>query len=250
MRPDVRVFAELDGLSHALAEMFVAEAQQAISSTGRCTVALSGGSTPRRLYRLLAFGYGERLAWSAVQLFMGDERYVPPDDALSNFHMVQETLVDHLPIPPENVHPMPTGFPAPAEAAAAYEDALRAHFSGEWPRFDVVFLGMGADGHTASLFPYTPSLEQTTRWVVATIAPSEPVRRLSLTLPVFNHARHVHFLVAGPGKADALREVLMHSEASTCTAARIHPVDGHVTWWVDEAAAAAVDRSLLRSAPR
>lgn len=250
MKPDVRVFPQLDALSHALAEIFVAEAAQAITATGRCTVALSGGSTPRRLYRLLAFGYGERLAWPAVQLFMGDERYVPPDDPLSNFRMVRETLVDHLPIPAENVHPMPTGLAAAADAAAAYEAALRVSFPGEWPRFDVAFLGMGADGHTASLFPYTPSLEQTTGWVAATIAPTEPARRLSLTLPVFNHARHVHFLVAGPNKADALREVLMHPEETTCTAARIRPIDGHVTWWVDDAAAAAVDRSLLRSAPR
>lgn len=250
MEPDVRVFPELDALSHALAEIFVGEARQAVTASGSCTVALSGGSTPRRLYRLLAFGYGDRLDWSAVRLFMGDERYVPPEDPLSNFRMVKETLLEHLPIPPENVHPMPTGFPAAADAAAAYEATLRVYFAGEWPRFDVAFLGMGADGHTASLFPLTPSLEDTARWVVPTIAPTEPVRRLSLTLPVFNQARHVHFLVAGPNKADALREVLMHPDTTAATAARIHPVDGHVTWWVDEAAAASVDRSILRSAGR
>lgn len=247
MKPDVRVFPELDALSHALAEIFVAEAQQAITTSDRCTVALSGGSTPRRLYRLLAFGYSDRLNWSALQLFMGDERYVPPDDPLSNFRMVRETLVDHLPIPRENIHPMPTGFPAAADAAADYESTLRTHFGGEWPRFDIVFLGMGADGHTASLFPHTPVLEETAQWVIPTIAPTEPARRLSLTLPVFNHARHVHFLVAGSGKADALREVLMHPDTCACTAARIRPIDGHVTWWVDEAVAAGVDRSMLRA---
>lgn len=250
MKPDVRVFPELDALSHALAEIFIAEAHQAITTSGRCMVALSGGSTPRRLYRLLAFGYGDRLAWSGVHLFMGDERYVPPDDPLSNFRMVRETLVDHLPIPPENIHPMPTGFPAAADAAAAYESTLRVYFAGEWPRFDVAFLGMGADGHTASLFPHTPSLDGTTQWVIPAIAPTEPARRLSLTLPVFNHARHVHFLVAGPGKADALREVLTRPDTCACTAARVRPIDGHVTWWADAAAAASVDRSILRSAGR
>jgi len=235
--PDVRVFPELDALSHALAEVFVDETHQAIGSSGRCTVALAGGSTPRRLYRFLAFGYGERLPWAAVHLFIGDERYVPPGDTLSNFRMVQETLIDHLPIPPENVHPMDTTNPDPSRAAEAYERVLRERFAGNWPRFDVVFLGMGTDGHTASLFSGTPAVREATRWVVATESPRQPPRRLTLTLPVFSHARRVHFLVAGPAKAKALREVLMTPETTTCTAALVRPLDGRVTWWTDEAAA-------------
>ncbi|MGH2349963.1 MAG: 6-phosphogluconolactonase [bacterium] len=246
MKPDVRVFPQLDALSRDLAETFVAEAQQAIASSGRCTVALAGGSTPRRLYRFLAFGYAERLPWPAVQLFMGDERYVPPGDPLSNFRMVQETLLDHLPIPPGNVHPMDTRYPDPSRAAEAYERVLRGYFAGDWPRFDVVFLGMGTDGHTASLFPDTPALLETVRWVVATTSPRQPPSRLTLTVPVFNHARHVHFMVAGPAKADALRQVIMTPETTTCTAAHVRPVDGHVTWWVDEAAAGQLDFSMLR----
>ncbi|HEV8353830.1 MAG TPA: 6-phosphogluconolactonase [bacterium] len=241
MTPDVRVFPELDALSRAVAETFVSEALQAIRTSGRCTVALAGGSTPRRLYRFLAFGYAERLPWPAVQLFMGDERYVPPGDTLSNFRMVQETLIDHLPVPPVNVHPTDTSYADPALAAEAYEQVLRGYFSGDWPRFDVVFLGMGTDGHTASLFPGTPALLETTRWVVATTSPRQPPDRLTLTLPVFNHAQHVHFLVAGPAKADALRQVLMTPETTRCTAARVKPIDGHVTWWADEAAAAGVE---------
>jgi 6-phosphogluconolactonase len=247
VKPDVRVFPELDALSHALAEMFVSEVQQAINSSGRCTVALAGGSTPRRLYRFLAFGYAERLPWPAVQLFMGDERYVPPDDPLSNFRMVRETLIDHLPVPPENVHPMDTTYADPSQAAEAYERVLREHFAGDWPRFDVVFLGMGTDGHTASLFPGTPALLETVRWVVATTSPRQPPRRLTLTLPVFNQARHVHFLVAGPAKADALQQVLMTPETTTCTAARVKPIDGHVTWWVDKAAAAGLEGLVQQS---
>ncbi len=250
MKPDVRVFPELDELSRAVAEIFAAEAQQAVASSGRCTVALSGGSTPRRLYRFLAFGYADRLPWAAVQLFMGDERYVPAGDALSNFRMVQDTLIDHLPVPPGNVHPMETTSADPVQAADAYERVLRAHFPGGWPRLDVVFLGMGTDGHTASLFPDTPALLETVRWVVATRSPRQPPLRLTLTLPVFNHARHVHFLVAGPAKADALRRVLMSPDAPSCTAAGVRPVDGHVTWWVDEAAASQLDPSMVRAVPR
>ncbi len=247
MRPDVRVYPELDALSEAAAEAFVSDAQRVIDEAGRCMVALSGGSTPRRLYRFLAFGYADRLDWPAVHLFMGDERYVPAGDALSNFRTVRETLVDHLPIPRENVHPMDTSGDDPAGAAAAYERVLREFFSTDWPRLDVVFLGMGTDGHTASLFPDTPALEETTRWVVATTAPRQPPRRLTLTLPVFNHARQLHFLVAGPVKADALRQVLTADPPSTtCTAALVRPVDGHVTWWVDTAAAARLDPAWLQ----
>ncbi|HEY3247430.1 MAG TPA: 6-phosphogluconolactonase [bacterium] len=249
MTPDVRVFPELDALSHAAAEIFVGEARQAATTSGWCTVALAGGSTPRRLYRFLAFGYADRLPWSAVQLFMGDERYVPAGDALSNFRMIQDTLVDHLPIPPENVHPVNTSYEDPAAAANAYERVLRESFPGDWPRFDVAFLGMGTDGHTASLFPGTPAVLEARRWVVATEVPREPRRRVTLTLPVFNHARHVHFLVAGPAKAEALRQVLTTDPVSSpYTAARVRPSDGHVTWWVDASAAALLDPSVVRRA--
>lgn len=240
LRLDARshVFDDVDALSSGAADAVAAACGAAVHARGRCTLVLSGGSTPRTLHRLLASSYRNRIPWQHVHVFWGDERYVPADDALSNFRMARETLLAHVPCPPDNVHPMPTHLPNADLAASAYEETLRRFFAGDWPQFDLVMLGIGADGHTASLFPGSPAIEESTRWVVPVRAPTEPRSRLTLTLRVLNRSTDVYFLVAGPEKADAVRCVLAgDADPHIYPAAGIRPPDGTVTWWLDRLAA-------------
>jgi 6-phosphogluconolactonase len=151
--PDVRVCADVDDLSRRAAEAVVDRINGAVRTRGTCSIVLSGGNTPRTLYRLLASHPPSPIPWAHVQVFWGDERYVPPDDPRSNFGMAKETLLDHVSCPAANVHRMPTQFADADIAARDYEHTLRSRFDGEWPDFDLVLLGLGADGHTASLFP-------------------------------------------------------------------------------------------------
>jgi len=236
------VLADADDLAPATAERFVTLAAGAIASHGWFAAALSGGSTPRATYaRLAGHDFASRVSWPQTHLFWGDERCVPPDDAESNYRMAREALLDRVPIPAANVHRM-RGEDDPDHAAAAYERELRDFFAprgavvslpgGEFPRFDLVMLGLGEDGHTASLFPGGAALNERVRWVVAThvgaashgnrarprlrprfagSATPRPDRaswRLTLTLPVINAAAQVMFLVSGEAKAEALRRVL------------------------------------------
>jgi len=221
------------GLSRQIADAMVAIVDDAVRRRGRCTVALSGGNTPRTLYGLLASEFSERIPWTHVQIFWGDERYVPADHADSNYRMARETLLDHVSCPASNIHAMPTHIAPPEAAAAAYEETLRAHFGDAPPRFDLVLLGLGADGHTASLFPKSDALEERTRWVVATMAPVEPAIRLTLTMPVLNQAASLFVLVAGSDKAEALRRVRSGTADPTIyPAAGLKPIDGRLMWWV------------------
>lgn len=238
LTPDVRVFPNLEALSREAARDLTENIAATAAEAGRFTLVLAGGSTPRALYRLLASEHRDQIPWAQVHLFWGDERYVPQDDPRSNYRLAREALLDHVPIPPEHVHPMPTDFPDPDAAARAYEDMLRSRFASPWPRFDAVLLGLGTDGHTASLFPGSPALEEQERWVAAVRAPVEPSLRLTLTLPVLNHAAHVSFLVAGEDKAPALHRVLAGApHPRTCPAAGVRPHSGDLIWWVDSAAA-------------
>ena len=234
--PELRIFEDLEALSIAACEAAVHLIDDALSRQERCSLVLSGGHTPRRFYTLLASRFGERRQWQRIHVFWGDERYVPHTDPLSNYRMAKETLLDHVPCPAENVHPMPTHFGDPGLAAREYELTLRRSFDGEWPRFDLVLLGLGDDGHTASLFPGSPALEERTRWAVATEAPKPPHARLTLTLPVFNAAANAYFLVEGASKQLALRHILSGLHAHH-PAADIELRNGAVVWWVDRAAA-------------
>lgn len=238
-QPDLRVHLNLKALSRAAAESLAALAEASVEESGRFTLALSGGKTPRTLYRLLAADYRNTIPWRQVHVFWGDERYLPPDHPRSDYRMACKTLLDRVPIPEENVHPMPTLFPEPQQAAQTYQATLRAHFPGQWPRFDLVLLGLGADGHTASLFPNNPALDEQSRWVVAVHAEAaDPPVRLTLTLPAINHAANIHFLVAGKDKAPALQRTLASgADPKSSPASAIAPVDGKLVWWVDEAAA-------------
>jgi 6-phosphogluconolactonase len=211
----------------------------AAGAAGRATVALSGGQTPRRLYEALAAHHAADVPWARVHLFWGDERYVPHNDPLSNYRLARESLLARIPIPDANVHAVPTGAADPAEAAGAYEALLRRYFPGVWPRFDLILLGMGPDGHTASLFPGTPVLQEDRRWVREVRAPVAPPVRLTLTLPVLNRAAVVFFLVTGADKAETLRRVWTDaSDPPAYPAAAVRPQEGRVVWWVDPPAAA------------
>lgn len=245
LNADVRVLPDAEKLSLAAARALVRMVVERAAGGGRFSLALAGGGTPRTLYRLLAAEYSDKIPWSQVELFWGDERYVPWDDPRSNYRMVKESLLDHVPIPRESVHPMPTDAPEADAAAEAYERTIRTHFSGSWPRLDLVLLGMGTDGHTASLFPGSPALGEQRRWVVAVHGPADPPLRLTLTLPVLNHAAAVFFLVTGGEKAAALRRAVTGPpDPTTCPAGAVRPQDGALVWWVDARAAVSIRNSL------
>jgi 6-phosphogluconolactonase len=238
LKRDVRIFPDLSSLSRAAAEESMQCAVARANAAGRCTIVLSGGHTPRAMYQLWAEDYRERIPWTKMHLFWGDERYVSPGDPHSNYRMVREALLEHVPIPLQNVYPMPTQFRDPDEAARAYEATLRAAFPGEWPEFDLVFLGMGPEGHTASLFPRSPALDVKDRWVVAVRAPAEPPLRLTLTLPALNGAQNVMFLVCGEEKRDSLHRAWEAAAQGSpeCPVSMVRPA-GRVTWFVDRTAA-------------
>jgi len=249
-RGEVAVFESTARLMDAAAEAFVQCAAEATRSSGRFTVALSGGSTPAALYALLATdAYAARVDWSRVHVFLGDERCVPPDDPASNYRMAWERLLAHVPVPAHQVHRI-RGEDDPAAAAAAYERELRAAFStpdgaprtDPGARFDLVLLGLGPDGHTASLFPGTPAVRERERWVVAHRVPVAPSWRVTLTAIVINVAADVLFLVAGD-KASILRRVLEGPyEPDVLPSQTIAPRAGRLRWLVDAAAAAEIHR--------
>jgi 6-phosphogluconolactonase len=231
---DVRSFDTLADLGSAVAEDVVRIAHDAIALRGRFTLVLAGGQTPRALYRRLASpAMRERIAWASVHVFWGDERYVPHSDPLSNVRMAREALLDHVPCPPDQVHPMPTSMASADEAALAYERTLRQFFGPAPPVFDLVLLGLGADGHTASLFPHSPALRESTRQVLAVTAAADPPVRLTLTLPPLIGATRIFVVAAGADKHAALGHVLAPgADADRYPAAALRAANGRLTWWV------------------
>jgi 6-phosphogluconolactonase len=235
---DVRVASDLGTLSLRAAESAAGLINDAVRATGRCSVVLSGGSTPRVLYSRWASQFAQAIPWADVHVFWGDERFVPPDHRDSNYRLAKETLLDHVPCPAANIHPVPTGLETPELAATGYEATLRGYFRSDSPRFDLVLLGLGPEGHTASLFPQSPALVETARWVLPVTAPADPPLRVTLTLPALNVATHIYFLVAGASKAAALQQVLTGTaDARTYPAAGVKPEGHGVIWWVDSEAA-------------
>ena len=224
-------------LSQAASKQLAQIAQAALESRGRFDLALAGGHTPKRLYEILASEYRDRIDWKRTHLFWGDERYVSADDPLSNYRMAREALVGPLGLTPENVHPMPTSFVEPDDAARAYEKLLREHFGPEGPQFDLVLLGIGPEGHTASLFPNSPSLNEKQRLVLAVRVAAQPPLRLTLTLPVINAAGRVFFLASGADKKPILSKIFSLGPGGSpeFPASLIHARDG-VTLFLDRAA--------------
>jgi 6-phosphogluconolactonase len=246
----ILVARDLDELSRYAAELFVTLAQRAGDVEGRrFTVALAGGETPGYLYALLASSqYAPQVPWERVHVFWGDERHVPPDDPASNYRMAYDALLSRVPIPPENVHRMRAELPAAHEAARTYEDDLRGFFGlqpSALPRFDLVLLGMGADGHTASLFPRTDILHDREHLVAAPWVDTLQAYRLTLTPRVLNNAAVVVFLVSGERKAATLHAVLEGPlDPDLLPAQIIAPTNGTLLWLVDQAAAAQLQRQL------
>ena len=238
----ISVYPDLDALSRAAAELFAERAARAVAEHGRCAILLSGGETPRRTYELLAKEpLRDRVPWGKLHIFWGDERCVAPDDHRSNARMVQQALLDRVPVPVGQVHPI-LGDRDPREAADEYEDTLRRFFAGAAPRFDLVLLGLGDDGHTASLFPDSQALEERQRWTAVTRRAGEEIVRVTLTPPLINQADLVVFLVAGEDKAAVIHEVLEnHPDPRSLPAKLIMPEQGELRWLVDLPAA-----SLLR----
>lgn len=240
--PELARVSDRAALAHNAAQRFVAAAREAIAARGRFSAVLSGGSTPRDLYALLAQPeFARQVDWERVHLFWGDERAVPPDHPDSNYRMAREQLGEP-PIPANQVHRMPAEQ-APEQAAFAYEQTLREfRIEGEaLSVFDLVLLGLGEDGHTASLFPHSPALAETTRWVVAHYVEKLGAVRITLTAPVLNAAKHILFLVAGAEKAQTVRAVLRgQHRPDDLPAQMIQPAVGRVVWLLDRAAASAL----------
>jgi len=239
---NIIVLPDLGAVSDTAAQRFVGAAKLAVSTNGRFTVSLAGGSTPERLYRLLASDtYRDQVPWQSTHVFFGDERTVPPDDAQSNYRMARIALLDAVPIPAAQIHRM-EGERDPLQAATAYEGAMRHDFGlnvGQVPRFDLILLGMGPDGHTASLFPRTQALANFTDLVVANYVAKFEAWRLTFTYPVLNAAAQVLFLVGGTDKAAAVREVLQGDpDREQYPSQGVLPIDGTVTFLLDTAAAA------------
>lgn len=247
-----QVFPDIEHLSLAAAERFIALAGEAIAARGRFTAALAGGSTPRVLYSLLASGtFAGRVDWAHVEVYWGDERCVPPEDSRSNYRLAHETLLARVPVPVDQVHRM-RGEAEPAAAAAEYERLLRKRLgdSGDdsppASGFDLVLLGMGDDGHTASLFPHTPALDEHTRWAIPNWSAETQTWRVTLTTPALNAARQTLFLVSGSTKAERLWQVLEGPrDPHQLPAQLIQPARGAVTWFVDQGAASRLTPASL-----
>jgi len=235
----VRVFPDPQALAEAAARHVAESAQAAVDARGAFSIALSGGSTPRELHLKLASPpLVEQVDWSRVHVFFGDERCVSPDDERSNYRMADETLLSRVPIPRNQIHRMRGELP-PQQAAADYERELRDFFKVEPPRLDLILLGMGDNGHTASLFPGLTAVHEQQRWVVAEYVAEVSMWRITLTPVIINLAREVIFMVAGAAKADMLRQVLEGPFAPDERPAQIvRPSPGEVAWLIDAAAAA------------
>lgn len=244
----IKIVADADSMGRAAAEKLVEHISESLQTHDIYSIALSGGSTPRRLYRLLA-GDTElrgKIPWKRVHFFWGDERHVPPDHPDSNYHVAFEALFSRIRIPPANIHRMRAENPDADQAAEDYARDIRRFFdiaSGEIPRFNCVLLGMGPDGHTASLFPGSPALGEQKRLVVANWVEKFQSYRITLTVPVFNNAALILFLVSGKEKADALKKVLEGDWAPDRYPAQlIQPSRGALFWFLDRSAAGGLIR--------
>lgn len=238
MQPEIVITPNPATLAREAAARLAKLAQEAIASRRRFSIVLSGGSTPGVLYRLLAGEpYRAQLPWEHIHLFWGDERSVPPDDPASNYQLAHESLLARVPIPPQNIHRVQGELEAGA-AARAYERTLQDYFCGPQTRFDLVLLGLGDDGHTASLFPESAALGERERPAAAVEAhyQDRPARRVTLTLPAINSARQVWFLVTGSAKAGIVKEVLEGPDRGL-PAQQVRPKAGQLLWILDEAAA-------------
>ena len=245
--PEIRVLTTPQELFAAAAEEVVHDANEAVGQRERFTIALSGGSTPKSLFNLLATNARSTLPWDRTFFFWSDERHVPPTDPDSNYRMANEVMLSKVPVPPQNVFRFPAENPDAAAVAREYEKSLQKVFhleAGAVPVFDLILLGMGPDGHTASLFPATAALQEKSRLVVANWVEKLKTHRMTFTLPVLNAARNVAFLVSGTDKAPALKAVLEENVPGEQYPAKlVQPTNGRLIWFVDRAAASGLKSS-------
>jgi 6-phosphogluconolactonase len=247
--PQILVFDDAELVARAAASCFVELAREAIAARGRFSVALAGGSTPKRAYQLLASDeFKDHVEWERTHVFFGDERAVPPTETDSNYRMADEALLSRVALPSRNVHRI-MGEGDTAAGARLYEDELQTFFTGQqWPRFDLVLLGMGDDGHTASLFPGTEALAEQRDWVVHLWVEKLKAYRITLSVPAINHAAHVVFMVTGAGKAERVAEVInAKKDTPPLPSQLIHPADGTLRWFLDRAAAANLPQTLAQA---
>jgi 6-phosphogluconolactonase len=244
MNKNIHAYPNKEKLVTATAELVADCIEQAIQQNGLCNMALSGGSTPGGVFSLLASSpYRDRVDWCRLHLSWGDERMVPPEHQDSNFRMVQETLLDHIKIPDENVHRI-RGEIAPEEAAAEYAELLHDHFKDSLPCFDLILLGLGEDGHTASLFPETDAVEEYEKHAVAVFVPKLSAWRVTLTLPVFNAARKVLFLVSGKSKSEIVQRIMSNKQPDKeLPATMVNPQNGEIHWMLDSEAMVLINKN-------
>ncbi|MEJ2597907.1 MAG: 6-phosphogluconolactonase [Anaerolineales bacterium] len=243
----LKVYPDLEEVSRNTARILIEAAQSAVNKRGGFSLLLSGGNTPRRLFGLLAESpYREQVPWGKTHVFWGDERCVPADDERNNAYMARQILLERVPIPEEQIHPVASTLP-PMKAAEKYQNTLREYFSGHPPIFDFILLGLGENGHTASLFPGTPVLDEKRFWVSEVYVPSLHMWRVTLTAPILNQARKIVFLVSGASKAWVLNQVLNGPHnPQQLPAQLIKPQDGQLLWLADKAAASQIQASSMK----
>ncbi len=244
MNKHIHVYPNKDKLVAATTERMVGSIEQAIQQNGLCNIALSGGNTPGGVFSLLATNpYRDRVDWGRLHLFWGDERMVSPEHQDSNFRLVKETLLDHINMPDENVHRM-RGENAPELASEEYAALLDIHFGAGLPCFDLMLLGLGEDGHTASLFPGTDAVEEREKHVVAVFVPKLSAWRVTLTLPVLNAARNVFFLVSGKSKAEMVQCIMSNKQPTKeIPATMVNPQNGDLRWMLDSDAMVLINKN-------
>ncbi len=234
----IQIYPDKEAISRQVARHTIELIHATLKIRPYFSIALAGGSTPRMLYSMFATDYKEEIPWDKLLIFWGDERYVRHSDEKSNFRMAREAMLDLVPIPAEQIFPISTEPTNPNDAAASYAVTIKKNLVACEGRFDLILLGMGDDGHTASLFPGSPALEESELLVVAAPAPVEPKQRITLTYRVINNSRNVFFLVAGENKAQGLLCATGGpSEITDCPSGKVNVSDGNLTWYVDEAAA-------------
>jgi 6-phosphogluconolactonase len=231
----LKVFDTSDMINEAAADFIVRLASESIKERGRFLLSLSGGNTPGKLYSLLSSpSFKDKIDWKKTFVFWGDERFVPPNDERNNAHMARSLMFDNVDIPNENIFPIQVDFP-PSEAAIAYEKKLKGFFGKGAPRFDLILLGLGENGHTASLFPGTPAIRELQHWLKEVYVEEQKEWRITMTAPLINQARNIAFLVSGKAKANILEKVLNGSfQPDNYPAQLIQPVRGHLFWFADK----------------
>ncbi len=234
---EVLVFEDLEALSRAAAQSFYSLSRAAIAAQGRFVVALSGGSTPRRLYALLgSTPYQTTVDWRRIHLFWADERCVPSDHPESNYALLRDELLMHVPLPKNNIHRV-EGEADPGEAARKYEQSIKDFYGTHIPAFDLIMLGVGEDGHTASLFPGSSALHETARIAVPVYFEKPKMSRVTLTLPIINHSSYVLFLATGGAKAKVVKNILNEGNSEGYPAGLVRPKSGMLAWFLDREAA-------------